>query len=302
MKILNLIKQYLLNVLKLLRDKRHEQKSKSLAFALTYAILPILVFVNLVVTFLPSKFLDLIEDALIFLPLKYRELVLNFLSGYNFQSINPLLFLVLIVFIIYTIAANVRLVIEISNDCYEESEERSKAKELLISVVLFICIGFGVLTLFTVVIAGQALRAYLPSNDAENIATLISQSLQMKNIITILILFMVFYVTYYFAPNVKSTFKSTIVGTLVSTIGLFFASYAFEIYLSRASTYELLYGAVYSQYLIFLFGMYITSQIIVASMIINSVIFDKVSITKYHLRNKLDSDQNSRENVEENTK
>lgn len=276
-------KQYVLNILQILRDKRHEQKSKALAFALTYSILPILLLINLTISLLPAKFFDLIESLLILVPSQYRDAALNFLETYTYTDTNPLIYILLIIFILYTVASNVRLVIEISNDCYEYSRERSKNKELLISALLFIFIGFGVLSLFAIIIAGQALRAFLIVNDAANIAALISQILQMKNLITLLILFMVFYITYYFAPNVKSTFKTTIVGTLVSTIGLFFASYGFEIYLAKSSTYEVLYGAVYSQYLLFLFGMYITCQIIVASMIMNSLIFEKVKIKNYHV-------------------
>ncbi|WOO87276.1 YihY/virulence factor BrkB family protein [Mollicutes bacterium LVI A0039] len=284
MKHLQLTKRYFLNVLQILKDKRHEQKSKALAFALMYTILPILLLVNLAVKFLPSKFLELIEELLFLIPLQFRNPVIDFLHNYEYQTVSPLLFLFLIVLIFYTIAVNVRLVIEISNDCYDYSQERSKPKELLISFVLFIFIGFGVLSLFAIVIAGQALRGFLIMNDATNIARIVSQILQMKNLITIIILFMVFYTTYYFAPNVKSTFKTTIVGTLMSTIGLFFASYGFEIYLSKSSTYEILYGAVYSQYLLFLFGMYIACQIIVASMIVNSLIFENIKIRLYHVQ------------------
>lgn len=277
------LKQLGLNVLQILRDKRHEQKSKALAFALTYSILPILLLINITIGFLPDKFFELIENLLTLIPSQYREPALNFLNSYSYQDVNPIIFILLLLFILYTVAVNVRLVIEISNDCYEYSRERSKLKELVISALLFVFIGFGVLSLFAIVIAGQALRSFLIVNNASNIAALISQILQMKNLITLAILFMVFYITYYFAPNIKSTFKSTIVGTLLSTMGLFLASYGFEIYLAKSSTYEILYGAVYSQYLLFLFGMYITCQIIVASMILNSLIYEQISIKKYHL-------------------
>lgn len=272
-----------LNTLQILRDKRHEQKSKALAFALTYSILPILLLINLTITFLPDKFFDMIEGFLTILPDQYQAGAINFLNSYSYRDTNPILYIALVLFILYTVATNVRLVIEISNDCYEYSSDRSKHKELIISVLLFIFIGFGVLSLFAIIIAGQALRTFLEVNNASNIAAIINQILQMKNVITLLILFMVFFIIYYFAPNIKSTFKSTIVGTLVSTVGLFFASYGFEIYLSKSHTYEALYGAEYSKYLLFLFGMYITCQIIVASMIMNSLIFEKVSIKNYHL-------------------
>ncbi len=277
------IKQYILNILQILRDKRHEQKAKALAFALTYSILPIMLLINLTISLLPKSFFEMVEESLNILPAQYRETATNFLQNYSVQDYSPLIYIALILFILYTVAANVRLVIEISNDCYEFSRERSKNKELLISALLFIFIGFGVLSLFTIILAGQALRTFLIVNDASSIAAIISQILQMKSLITLLILFMVFYITYYFAPNVKSTFKTTIFGTLVSTGGLFIASYGFEIYLAKSSTYETLYGAVYSQYLLFLFGMYITCQIIVASMIINSLIHEKISIKDYHL-------------------
>lgn len=279
----NRTKQFTQNVLQILRDKRHEQKSKALAFALTYSILPILLLVNLTITFLPDKFFEMIEGLLAILPNQYQESAINFLKSYSYHDTSPIFYVALLLFILYTVASNVRLVIEISNDCYEYSSDRSKNKELLISIILFIFIGFGVLSLFAIVIAGQALRSFLEVNNASSIAAVINQILQMKIVITLIILFMVFYITYYFAPNIKSTFKSTITGTLVSTIGLFFASYGFEIYLAKSSTYETLYGAVYSQYLLFLFGMYITCQIIVLSMIINSLIYEKISIKNYHI-------------------
>ncbi len=276
-------KQYALNVLQILRDKRHEQKSKALSFALTYSILPILLLINLTITFLPDKFFTMIEGLLVLIPDQYSEPAIEFLQAHSYQDTSPVVYVLLVIFILYTVAANVRLVIEISNDCYEYSQERSKNKELLISILLFVFIGFGLLSLFAIIIAGQALRSFLIINDTATLAALALQILQMKYVITLIILFMVFFITYYFAPNIKSTFKSTIVGTLVSTVGLFLASYGFEIYLAMSNTYEALYGAVYSQYLLFLFGMYITCQIIVASMIINSLIHEKVSIKRYHL-------------------
>lgn len=276
-------RQYLFNVFEILKDKRFEQKAKALAFALTYSILPILLFVNLTLTFLPSSFIDLIENSLAILPDQYQSSALKFFQSYSYQDTNPILYIALVLFILYTVAVNVRLVIEISNDCYEYSSDRSKLKEMMISIILFIIIGFGVLSLFAIVIAGQALRSFLKLNDTSSLGAVINQILDMKSLVTILILFMVFFIIYFFAPNVKSTFKTTIVGTMVSTIGLYFASYGFEIYLARSSTYETLYGAVYSQYLLFLFGMYITCQIIIASMIINSLIYEKVSIKNYHI-------------------
>lgn len=276
-------RQYLFNVLQILKDKRFEQKAKALAFALTYSILPILLFVNLTLTFLPSEFIKLIENSLAILPDQYQTSTMNFFQSYSIQDTNPILYIALVLFILYTVAVNVRLVIEISNDCYEYSSDRSKLKEMMISTLLFIFIGFGVLSLFAIVIAGQALRTFLQLNDTSSLGAVINQILDMKSLVTILILFMVFFIVYFFAPNVKSTFKSTIVGTLVSTVGLYFASYGFEIYLARSSTYETLYGAVYSQYLLFLFGMYITCQIIIASMIINSLIYERVSIKNYHI-------------------
>lgn len=279
-------KLYLTNILQILRDKRHEQKSKALAFALTYSILPILLLINLTIAYLPPKFLEMIEDSISFLPDQYSQPVIDIIQSHNYQDYNLLIYIFLILFVLYTVSSNVRLVIEISNDCYEYSQERSKIKELLISAILFIFIGFGVLSLFAIILAGQALRAFLEINNANNIASIINQILQMKMVVTFLILFMVFYIIYYFAPNIKSTFKSTIIGTLMSTIGLFFASYGFEIYLAKSSTYETLYGAVYSQYLLFLFGMYITCQIIVGSMIVNSLIFEKINIKNYHLDHK----------------
>lgn len=279
----NRTRQYVLNILQILRDKRHEQKSKALAFALTYSLLPILLLVNLTITLLPDKFFEMIESLLTILPDQYQKTAIDFLQSYSYHDTSPIVYIALVLFILYTVATNVRLVIEISNDCYEYSSDRSKNKELIISVLLFIFIGFGVLSLFAIIIAGQALRTFLEINNASSIASLINQILQMKNLITLVILFMVFFITYYFAPNIKSTFKSTIAGTLVSTVGLFVASYGFEIYLAKSKTYEALYGAVYSQYLLFLFGMYITCQIIVASMIMNSLIYEKVSIKNYHV-------------------
>lgn len=225
----------------------------------------------------------MVKELATILPQQYRQPVIDFIQNYSYGDTKPILFILLVLFILYTVSSNVRLVIEISNDCYEYSSDRSKHKELVISALLFIFIGFGVLSLFTIILAGQALRTFLEVNDASNIAALINQILQMKNLLTLLILFMVFFIIYYFAPNVKSTFKSTIVGTLMSTIGLFIASYGFEIYLARSNTYEALYGVVYSQYLLFLFGMYITCQIIVASMIVNSLIYEKISIKNYHV-------------------
>lgn len=275
--------QYTSNAFQILRDKRHEQKSKALAFSLIYSILPILLFINLTITYLPNQFLDMIESLLTFLPDQYQKSTIEFLHNISYHQINPIIYIGLVLFILYTIATNVRLVIEISNDCYEYSSERSKNKELIISALLFIFITFGVLSLFAVVMAGQALRSFLELDNVTSIVVMVNKILDMKSLITVFILFMVFYITYYFAPNVKSTFKSTIVGTLVSTIGLFFASYGFEVYLAKSSTYEILYGAVYSQYLLFLFGMYIICQIIVASIIINSLIYEKISIKNYHI-------------------
>lgn len=278
-----LVRQYIDNVFQILRDKRHEQRSKALAFSLIYSMLPILLFINLTITYLPTQFLQMIESLLTFLPDQYQKSTIEFLQNISYHQINPIIYIGLVLFILYTIATNVRLVIEISNDCYEYSSERSKNKELVISALLFIFITFGVLSLFAVVMAGQALRSFLELDNVASIVVMINKILDMKSLITVLILFMVFYITYYFAPNIKSTFKSTIVGTLVSTVGLYFASYGFEIYLARSSTYEILYGAVYSQYLLFLFGMYIVSQIIVASIIINSLIYEKISIKNYHI-------------------
>ncbi len=276
---------YTNNFMKLLKDRRHEQKSKSLAFALTYSILPILLLINLTIPFFPDSFFNVIEDLIELAPTQYQQIIINFLNNYSYQETRPILYILLVLFILYTVSSNVRLIIEIANDCYSYSQDRSKYTEILISALLFILIGFSLLFLFVIVIAGQALRSVLEINNVTNIAMIVSQILQMKSLITLITLFIIFFIIYYIAPNIKNNFKSTLVGALISTVGLFIASYGFEIYLAKSKTYELLYGAVYSQYLLFLFGMYITCQIIVISMIINGVIYDKISIKKYHIEN-----------------
>ncbi len=290
--------QIVKNILTILRDKRHEQKSKALSFALMYSILPTLVLVNLTITFLPKSFFEMLESSIELLPTQYQGFVQNFITEYTYQDYNIVLYIFLLLFILYTISTNVRLLIEIANDCYEYSAERSKNKELVISVILFILLSFTVVFVFAIVIAGRALRSFLDLNAMSTAAGLISTILQMKSILTITMFILIFFIIYYFAPNVKSTFKSTIVGTLLSSFGLYIASRYFEIYLSRpTNTYEYLYQN-YSLYLIFLFGMYVVCQIIVASLIINSLIFEEISVREYHLINKEIPDENINVQVE----
>ncbi len=281
------IKQYGQNIAQIMRDKRHEQKSKALGFALMYSLLPILLLINLTISLLPPSFFTMVEDAIEVLPIQYQSAVSQFIQENAYADFGIIPYLVLIVFILYTIAKNVRLLIEISNDCYDKSPERSKLAELVISAVLFIVISFAVLFIFAIVIAGQTMRTFLQYINAGNIAQIIDTILHMKSILTIIVFFVVFYLIYYFAPNVKSSFHSTIVGTLISSIGLYFASQIFEIYLANNTSYELLYKS-YAPYILFLFGMYITCQIIVGSLIINSLIYEKVSIKFYHITHPSD--------------
>lgn len=271
-----------LNLLQILRDRRHEQKSKSLAFALMYLILPLLFLVNLSIALLPEGFFDFISELIGELPEQFQPFINNFLLMYSNQDYSFILFIVLLVFILYTIAVNVRLLIEIANDCYEHSAVRSKTKELIIGIILFFIIGFSIIFLFLIISAGQALRSFLVLNNAKAFAALISSLLQMKSIVTIIILFLIFYIIYYFAPNVKNNFRGTIVGTIISTIGLFIGSNIFEIYLARPNTYQYLYQN-YSTYILFLFGIYVICQMIVASIIINSLIYEHVNVKNYHL-------------------
>lgn len=270
------------NVMQILRDKRHEQKSKALAFALMYSILPTFLLINLTISLLPDAFFQMLENSMSVIPSQYQSVVEGFLQRYSYQDYGIIIYIILILFILYTVSTNVRLLIEISNDCYEKSEERSKYMELLISALLFITIGFSVIFLFAIVMAGQALRIFLNSINAANIANIIGTILQMKSILTVVVFFVIFYIIYYFAPNVKSTFKSTAAGALCSALGMLLASQFFEIYLSRSNSSVMVLYQDNAKYLLFFFTMYITCQIIVGSLIVNSLIYEKVSIQSYH--------------------
>lgn len=278
--------QSLINFLQILRDKRHQQKSKALAFTLSFSILPILVFLNLTISFFPGEYMEMIEAALNILPKQYYNPTIDFLNNLTVKPVSLVTYIMLIVLILYTIASNVRAIIEIANDCFKHSQDRTFNREFIISLVLFISILFAVISIFTLIFAGRALRTFLILNNASNIAIIISKVLQAKNLIMFCILLFVFYIAYYFAPNIKSSFKTTIIGTLISTIGLYIISHFFEIYLSKPSSYKMLYGARYSQYLLFLLGIYLVSQIIVLSIIVNSLIYDRISIKNYHLQSK----------------
>lgn len=271
-----------LNLLQILRDRRHEQKSKSLAFAMMYLILPLLFLINLTIALLPDGFFEFISELIAELPEQLQPFITDFLAMYSNQDYSFTLFVLLLLFILYTIAANVRLIIEIANDCYENSEVRTKTRELIIGIVLFFTIGFSIIFLFFIISAGQAIRGFLEINNVQGIAAFLNSLLQMKSMLTVIILFIIFYITFYFAPNVKNTFKGTIVGTLFSTTGLYIGSNLFEIYLARPNTYQYLYQN-YSMYILFLFGVYIVCQVIVASIIINSLIFEGVNVRQYHL-------------------
>ena len=194
--------------------------------------------------------------------------VASFMKEININSnnINILIFTILSLGLS---SRGIKAIIISSNLLFKINEENKlkiRIKSIIITIILFILIGFIIM----VPILGDFIINYLSSIMRSNVVNFINIIyFLLKYPLSLTILFFLIKVLYTVSPTIKIDSKYMNKGALFTTMMWFISSRIYSFYLNNFNQYDIYYGNM-SNILILLVWVYLISYIFVIGMFINA--------------------------------
>lgn len=235
-----------------------------LAFYLLMSIVPILVIVSVIASYLNINvnLISAIEEAL---PSAISSIILQF-----FTSDLPNISFIIILWCYLILATNgPSAIIVTSNELYKLKQPsffHLKMKAFMMTIIMILLLLFMIL----IPIFGDTIIKFILGlfNNPE----VFIKYAPIYKFIKILISFVFIYISikllYTIAPNAKIKSRSTTKGALFTTIGWIVFSELFAFYITKIADYSLLYGN-FANVLILLLWVYLLAYVFVVGMIIN---------------------------------
>lgn len=244
-----------------------------LAYNLIISFFPFLIFLMTLIGFSSLRGVDVLVEMKKMLPLSAYELVSStVLEVVDTRNGNLMSFG--IIFTIWTASSGFRAVIKGINKAYDEPEERSFLKLVIISVistfVLVIMIMLLMILLVFGEIIGNKLITFFGFTKFFNF---------MWNILRYVILFLALVLMlsgmYRYIPCRKLKWREVLPGALVASIGWAISSFGFAYYVNNFGNYSKIYGSIGAVFVL-LTWIYLISIIILVGGEINAVLaFDR---------------------------
>lgn len=122
----------------------------------------------------------------------------------------------------------------------------------------------------------------------------------IKGPLLLLFFFTVILINYYLLPKIKLPFRAILPGAVFSTVGIMIMTWAYSLYISHSTTYNILYGA-FTNVVVLMLWLYFISLILCVGMMFNKswdVIMNRGRLTDEklieYLRDKIEPDEDIR--------
>jgi membrane protein len=264
-------KQFLSDLKNEIADDNVFNGAAALAYYLTLAIFPALIFILSLVPLIPVQNIDqaimdllrqaLPSDAAGVLSRVVQD-VLDHRSGglVSFAALGTL----------WAASAGMYAVMQQLNITYDVKEGRSFPKGRLIALGLTVLLGVLVLGSFFLVVLGGHIQDWIGRaiGYSQVLLTLFA-ALRWAIIGTALLL--AFAVAYYFGPDVKQRFKFITPGSVLGTVLLAAGSLGFRLYISKFSDYSATYGSI-GAVIVLMLWFYLAGLVLLLGSEINALI------------------------------
>ena len=233
-----------------------------LAFYLIFILIPIVSFIGIL-----SKELNINIENIIFynnIPKTISILLLDSVNQNN--NFNIILFSIISLFLA---SRGSKAIIVSSNILFKIKEKnilKVRIKALIITIVLFMLIGFIIM----VPVLGDIMINYITSIFKDNITIYINSIYQLlKYPITLLLMFILIKILYIMSSPEEINTKYTNIGSIWTTTIWFIFSRIYSIYLNNYNNYYIYYGNLSSILILFIW-IYLLSYIFIVGLSLNA--------------------------------
>lgn len=252
-------------------DDNVSNGAAALAYYLTLAIFPALVFVLAMVPYLPiahvdQAIMDLVREVLPGDAANMVAGVVNEVTGnrsgglLSFGALGTL----------WAASAGAYAVMQQLNITYDVKEQRNFLKARAIAVGLSVLFGVLVVGAFSLIVLGGVIQDWIGSRFGLSEAVLIAFA-TLRWVIIVLALLLGFSLFYYFGPDVEQRFRFITPGAIFGVVLLGLASLAFTFYVSHFGNYTATYGSI-GAVIILMLWLYISGLVILLGSEINALI------------------------------
>lgn len=264
-------KRFFKDVYREIEDDRLLSGAAALAYYLTLALFPALLFILGLLPFLPVENLDqaimnMVHQAL---PGDTAALVKRVVDEITSQPSKGILSVGFFM-TFWAAASGTKAVIDELNVTYDVSEGRSFLKVRGIAFALTIGLGLLMILAFLLVVLGDVLQPWLARTLWDSPALVVLINIGKWVIIVAAILF-AFALAYYFGPDVEQDFKYITPGSIFGTLVMILASLGYKVYVSNFSNFTATYGSIGAMIGLMLW-LYISGIVLLLGSEINAIL------------------------------
>ncbi len=237
-------KQFFKDLWREINEDRVLTGAAALAYFLTLAIFPALIFVLSLLPFLPVPHLDqaIMDTLRQALPGDTADLVKNVVTEITSKPREGLLSFGFLA-TLWAASSGTKAVMDELNVTYDVVESRSFFKARGVAVALTIGLGILMILAFLLVVLGEVLHPWLARTlwSSPSLVTLIPIG---KWVIIVGAILLAYAVAYYFGPDVEQKFKYITPGSIFGTFIMILACLGYKVYVSNFSNFSATYGSI----------------------------------------------------------
>lgn len=243
----------------------------ALAYYLTLAIFPAMIFVMAVIPYLPianvdQAIMDLLRQAL---PSSAADMFTGVVREVTSEQRGGLLSLGLLG-ALWATSTGMYAIMQQLNITYDVKEARSFLRARLTAVGLSLLFALLVLGGFSLIVLGGQIQDWLGSRFGFSDA-LLTFFVVFRWVIILLGLLLAFSLIYYLAPNVEQRFVFITPGSIVGVVLLLLASLGFAWYTKNFGNYSATYGSI-GAVIVLMLWLYIAGLTILLGSEINALV------------------------------
>lgn len=242
-----------------------------LAYYLTLAIFPFIIFFLSILKFTPLADANILQSILMPVPGEARELFYDLIKGIIDDGSISLLS-VGALGSIWSSSNGIMALMKAVNRAFDLDEDRPYVKLKGLSILFTLGLFLTLTVAFTVLVFGETIFRILFSTHTR-LGLIIWKILKL--IIPLLVMILVFTILYKWSPSVKKGVKiklsESLPGAIFSSIGWIVISGGFSYYVSNFSNYSKTYGSL-GGVIAFLVWLYMSSIVIVLGAEVNATL------------------------------
>jgi membrane protein len=256
-----------------------EPRAAAVAFNLTLAVFPGIIFIFTLIPYIPIKNLDLqilnILESVIpkGIYADAKETIIDIVSKKRSGVLSLGFFLS-----IFTSTSGMLSLMRTFNLTYRTAEKRGIIKTRIVAILLTLLLTFMLfMAIMTLIVGRYAIDFLIEYGWLHTELAIIATNL-VRYGVTFTLLFMAVSTIYYFAPSVSNRWNFINYGSITSSILIIGVTNLFSYYLSNFATYNKLYGSI-GTIIALMVWMYLVSLILIIGFEINTT-FDQAKNLK----------------------